>query len=208
MQFLLSRRQLQWGQSMCGVCAEVTGPHTKETSIFHPGDPEKEISVWWPHIPYFQWRGQGLYSAAQLWRPLIFPSLMLRVFTAPPITTRQRAVFKEKRGTERGQESDFCSDAVVPAHRSPHLVMGACPVPHRCPGNPQVSWEEDWTREESWRMGVKDSCFFKPDPSFSHGFLSPSSQWNNCLSQQILFECWRCARHLGERCLLLGTYTV
>lgn len=54
--------------------------------------------------PIFNERGQSypqLPSCGD--RPYSPSYLMLRVFTAPPTTTRQMAIFKEKRGTERGQ---------------------------------------------------------------------------------------------------------
>lgn len=55
--------------------------------------------------PIFNERGQSpILSCPAVETCPYFPSyVMLRVFTAPPITTRQRAVFKETRGTERGQ---------------------------------------------------------------------------------------------------------
>lgn len=197
MQFPVSRRQLQWGQSMCGVCVEVTRPHTKEPCIFHPGDPEKEISVWWPHIPYFQWKRTESYTQLPSCGDLsIFPILRdaQGIHSSPHHHKAKGYLQREERNWERaGSQTSAPDAALVPAHRSTHLVVGACQSPHRCPRSHRFH-EKRTGLEESWRMGVKDSYFFRQVTSLMASFPHLVNGTIN-LSQQILFECWRCARH-------------
>ena len=156
MQFLLSRRQLQWGQSMCGVCAEVIGPHTKDPCIFHPGDTEKEISVWWPHKPYFQWERTGpILSCPAVETCPYSPSyLMLRVYTAPPHPHHHKAkgyLQREERNWERpGRQPSAPDAALVSPSPQEHTPSGRhLSVTTQVPQKSQVSWEEDWTRRSA-----------------------------------------------------------
>lgn len=144
MQLLLSMRQLHWGQSICGVCAEVTGPHTKERQglAYSILETLRRKFQFGDHTdPICSGRGQSpILSCPPAETCPNSPSyLMPRVSTAPPITTRQRAIFQEeRRGEERnwkrvGRQSSAPDPALVPAQRSTHLAAGTCQPPHRCP---------------------------------------------------------------------------
>lgn len=199
------------GGYMWGVCRGDRTSHQGETCIFHPGDPEKEISVLvTTHTLFSMKEDRVLYSAAQLWRPvhISHPTWCSGYSQLPPSPQGKGLSSKRREELREGRSSGTSAPdaALVPAHRSTHLVVGACQSPHRCPRSHRFH-EKRTGLEESWRMGVKDSCFFRQVTSLMASFPHLVNGTIN-LSQQILFECWRCARHSRERCLLLGTYSL
>lgn len=115
------------------VCRGDRTSHQGETGpcIFHPGDPEKEISVWRPHRPYLQWERTESHPQLPTCRDLSKLPILPDAQGVHSSTHHHKAKGYLPRGEERrgkelkeGGEAVFCSRPCFSPSPKEHTPSG------------------------------------------------------------------------------------